>query len=81
MKKGLLVSYDQALKNSSLYLGYLILESLKKQNKISIFDLYDLLKKEDRNFNYTNVVYALMFLYMNDLVYFSEPYIYANKHD
>lgn len=77
MKKGLLVSYDQTLKNSSLYLGYVILESIQKTKKITIFELYDLLKKEDRNFNYTNMIYALMFLYMNDLVCFTEPYIHA----
>lgn len=81
MKNGLIVSYDQNLKNSSLYLGYLILESLNKKEKVSILDLYEIIKKENKNFNYTNMFYSLMFLYMNNLIYFNEPYIYANKND
>jgi hypothetical protein len=66
---------NQNPKSSSVYSGYLILNMLKKSERISIFDLYEVLKGKDRSINYTNTIYALIFLHMSGLVDFNEPYV------
>lgn len=75
----LLISKEQDVRDSSVYAGYLILKDLKKGERMSIFDLHQTLKTRDRNFTYSNAMYALIFLYMNGLVDFDEPYIYRLK--
>lgn len=78
MKK-LLISQEQNIKDTSVYAGYLILKKLKEKERMSIFDLYQTLKTEEKGFTYSNAMYALIFLYMNGLVDFDEPYIYRIK--
>jgi hypothetical protein len=79
MTSNILISQDQDIKDSSVYAGYLVLKELKNQERISIFDLYEILKQSGRQFNYSNSMYALIFLYMNGLIDFDEPYIYRIK--
>ncbi|EAY24741.1 ABC-three component system middle component 6 [Microscilla marina] len=75
-----LISKDENIKSSSVYVGYLILKELKKfkkkgKDKISLFDLTQALKKEKIT-HYRQIVFALMFLYSCDIINFEEPYIY-----
>ena len=77
--KKLLISQEQDIRDSSVYAGYLILKELKGKERMSIFDLHQTLKTRDRGFTYSNAIYALVFLYMNGLVDFDEPYIYSLK--
>lgn len=79
MKKTSLLISDQSLKSSSLYVGYLILSELMKVDQISTLDLHSILKNKYTNFTYSGVLYALVFLYMNGLVDFDEPYVYKTK--
>jgi hypothetical protein len=72
-----LISKDEQIKTSVVYVGYLILKDLKrhKDNKVSIFDLTEMLKK--RNIiHYRQIIFALMFLHSCGIIDFKEPYIY-----
>ncbi len=72
-----LISKDEQIKTSVVYVGYLILKELKKQkdDKLSIFELSDALKK--RNIlHYRQIIFALMFLHSCGIIDFQEPYIY-----
>lgn len=72
-----LISKDELIKTSVVYVGYLILKDLKKHNdnKVSIFDLTEMLKK--RNIvHYRQIIFALMFLHSCGVIDFREPYIY-----
>lgn len=74
-----LISKDEDIKNSIVYIGYIILKelSLKKDKKISIYEIATVLKKNNllisEQFNY-----SLMFLYSADIIDFVEPYIFLN---
>lgn len=72
----LIVSTEQHPMSSSVYIGYVILSALKSKERITIFDLYGLINAKRIAFNYKNVIHALVFLYMNNLVDFDEPFIY-----
>ena len=74
-----LISPDQDVKLSSIYIGYLILNKFKKIDKIFILDLFDELRIKTNNFNYSSTLYALSFLYISGIIDFSEPYIYKLK--
>jgi len=73
-----LISKDENIKNSIVYIGYIILKelSLRKEGKMSIYDIAGLLKKE-KLLNSEQLNYSLMFLYATDIVDFQEPYIYV----
>lgn len=73
-----LLSKDENIKNSIVYIGYVILKelSLRKEGKMSIYDIAGLLKKENL-LNGEQLNYSLMFLYATDIVDFQEPYIYV----
>lgn len=72
----LIVSPEQHPMSSSVYIGYVILTALKTNERITIFDLYGLINAKKIAFNYKNVIHALVFLYMNNLIDFDEPFIY-----
>lgn len=74
-----LISKDENIKNSIVYIGYIILKeiSLRKDKKISIYDIASLLKK-DNLLNSEQLNYSLMFLYAADIIDFEEPYIFLN---
>lgn len=75
MSTKLLIEENQNLEESGVYIGYLILEALQKHDKISIFDLYDLLRKNIDNVNYSNAMDGLIFLQMLGAIKFSAPYV------
>lgn len=72
-----LISKDEQIKTSVVYVGYLILKELRKHkdNKVSIFDLTEMLKKRDI-MHYRQIIFALMFLHSCGVIDFREPYIY-----
>jgi hypothetical protein len=74
-----LISKDENIKHSIVYIGYIILKeiSLRKDKKISIYDIAGLLKK-DNLLNSEQLNYSLMFLYAADIIDFEEPYIFLN---
>jgi hypothetical protein len=74
---GLLISKDEDIKTSSVYVGYLILKELKKKkdDKISIYDIGTALKKKGITHG-SQFVFGLIFLYSTGVIDFKEPYIY-----
>lgn len=74
-----LISKDENIKHSVVYIGYIILKelSLKKNKRISIYEIATALKKNNllisEQFNY-----SLMFLYSAGIIDFEEPYIFLN---
>lgn len=77
MQTAALISKDEQLKNSVVYVGYLILKQIKqnKQNKVSIFELAAELNKKGI-IHYRQILFALLFLHACGLIDFKEPYIY-----
>ena len=74
----MLVSKDENIKTSAVYVGSLILEQLKKSKKdrITIFEIAEDLQ-EKNIISYRQIVFALMFLYSCEIIDFKEPYIYV----
>ncbi len=72
-----LISKDENLKSSVVYQGYLILKKLKgkKEGKISIFEVAEILKKEGL-LHGRQLTFALVFLYSMGIIDFKPPYIY-----
>ena len=73
----LLISKDEKIKTSVVYVGYIILKELKKNSsdKVSIFEIVDALKK--RNITHSRqIIFGLMFLHSCGIIDFKEPYIY-----
>lgn len=73
-----IINTDERIKSSFVYIGYIVLKEIKKQNenKITMFELINLLKKQFKVIHYRQVVFTLMFLYSLELIDFSDPYIY-----
>lgn len=71
----LLIEENKNLDESGVYIGYLILAELERSDKISIFDLYGLVRKKVENVNYINTMNGLLFLRMLGLIDFKAPYI------
>ncbi|NQU87742.1 MAG: hypothetical protein HQ541_18480 [Mariniphaga sp.] len=73
-----LITKDEEIKTTPVYIGYLILRILKskKDDKVSIFEVTEKLKKELKIIHYRQIVLSLIFLYTADIVDFTEPYIY-----
>ncbi len=71
----MLISKDENIKTSVVYVGSLILEQLKQTDKITIFEVAEKLQKR-KILSYRHIVFALMFLYSCGIVDFKEPYIY-----
>jgi len=74
-----IISKDEQIRHSIVYIGYLILKeiSMRKDRKISIYDIASLLKRENL-LNGEQLHYSLMFLYAAGIIDFEEPYIYIN---
>ena len=74
---GLLISKDEEIRTSSVYVGYLILKELKKKkdDKISIYDIGTALKKEGITHG-SQFLFGLIFLYSAGVIEFREPYVY-----
>lgn len=73
-----LISKDENIKRSIVYLGYIILKelSLRNEKKMSIYDVANVLKKHEI-LNSQQLTYSLMFLHAADIIDFNEPYIYV----
>ncbi len=65
---------------SAMYIGYIILKELDKQNEdyVSIFDVYDALKREGI-FNSRQLIIGLAFLYCVDVIEFEEANIWIKR--
>ncbi len=76
----MLISKDENIKTSSVYVASLILKMFqkKKLKKLSIFEVAEELKKYDVE-HYRQVIFGLSFLYSAGVVDFKEPYIYTLK--
>ena len=77
-----LINKDEQLTTTPIYIGYLILKTLKfkKDGKISIFEVIEKLKKELRIIHYRQIVLALIFLNCTGIISFTEPYIYKHEN-
>lgn len=78
MKMNNLITKDEDLKTTPVYVGYLILKILKKKkdDKVSIYELIEKLKTELKVVHYRQVILSLSFLHTVGVIDFSEPYIY-----
>ncbi|TAE18279.1 MAG: hypothetical protein EAZ95_04570 [Bacteroidetes bacterium] len=77
MKTDLLITPDEDVKKSAIYIGYLVLKKIKKvkEDKISIFDIIEELKKYNI-IHYSQILYGLIFLHTCGIIEFKDPYIY-----
>lgn len=78
-----LISKDETIKGSPIYIGYLILVELKKQKegKISIFELIEKLKSKQSLLHYRQILFSLILLYSTEIIEFQVPYIYKRNND
>lgn len=76
----MLVSKDENIKTSSVYVASLILKQIQKQkvDKISIFEVSKELKKQNIS-RYRHLFFGLAFLYSAGIIDFKEPFIYIKK--
>lgn len=74
----MLLSKDENIKTSSVYVASLILKQFQNEgvNKLSIFDVSKHLKKYNIS-HYRQVFFGLALLYSTGIVDFKEPYIYT----
>lgn len=70
----MLISKDENIKNSIVYIGYLILRELEKNQQVSIFNITKMLKKTN-NINYRQLTFSLLFLYSSGIINFEGVYI------
>ena len=71
-----LISPEQDIQKSPVYIGFVILKMFKEKDRVSIFDLYRKVKKDIGYVPYNNTIYALCFLYSLNIIYFRSPYVY-----
>jgi hypothetical protein len=78
MKKNNLITKDEEIKTTPIYIGYLILKILKSKDddKVSIFEVTEKLKKELKIIHYRQIMLSLIFLYTAGIINFTDPYIY-----
>lgn len=76
----MLISKDENIKSSSVYVASVILKMFQKKDKkkISIFELSEELKKYNIG-HYRQMMFGLSFLYSAGVVDFKEPYVYTIK--
>ena len=75
-----MVANNNVLKSSAMYIGYLILKEIKKQDtdKVSIYDISKVLKKNGITSS-RQLMLGLSFLYSVDIVDFEEANIWVKK--
>ena len=73
----MLISKDENIKTSSVYIASLILKyfQTKKAKQVSIFEISQELKKYNID-HYRHLFFGLAFLYSTGVIDFKEPYIY-----
>lgn len=74
----MLITKDEVITSSPLYIGYLILSKLKKKEdgKITLHEVVEKLKDDIGIVHYRQFVFALIFLYQSGTIDFAEPYVY-----
>ena len=72
----MLVTKDENIKTSSVYVGSLILTLFqnKRVAKLTLFEVSDFLRKH-QVVHYRQVFFGLAFLYVSNVIEFDEPYI------
>ncbi|MFR1813784.1 hypothetical protein [Dysgonomonas capnocytophagoides] len=78
----MLISKDENIKTSPVYVGYAILQLFrdKKTSKLSIFEISQGMRKNNIK-TYRQLVFGLTFLYATALIDFKEPHIYLRKQE
>lgn len=79
----MLISKDENIKTSAVYIASLILKKIQEQNqsKISIFEVAKHLRKYEIT-RYRHMFFGLAFLYSAGIIDFKEPFIYIKvKND
>ena len=68
------------IKTSAMYIGYLILAEMKKmkKNKVSIYDISDILRKNNICSS-RQLILGLLFLYSVDIIEFEEANVWIKK--
>lgn len=76
----MMIASSNALKSSAMYIGYLILKEIQKQDmdKVSIYDVSKALRKEGITSS-RQLVLGLSFLYSVDIVEFEEANVWVKK--
>ena len=76
----MMLASSNALKSSAMYIGYLILKEIQKQEveKISIYDVSKVLKKAGITGS-RQLILGLSFLYSVNIVGFEEANIWVKK--
>ncbi|MGV3525509.1 MAG: hypothetical protein ACO1RX_14860 [Candidatus Sericytochromatia bacterium] len=76
-----IISKNEDVGNSVVYLGYLILNAFIKRNtaRLSIYDVSKELYQFDAYFSDKQIMYSLVFLNAIGVAEFEEPYIVVNK--
>ena len=80
MNKIMLISKDENIKTSSVYVASLILKQIKREkvDKISVFEVSKELRKY-KIFRYRHLFFGLAFLYSSGIIDFKEPFIYIKR--
>ena len=75
-----MMANSNALKSSAVYIGYIILKEIQKQNtdKVSIFDVSKALKKAGITSS-RQLILGLSFLYSVNIVDFEEANVWIKK--
>ena len=75
-----MMANSNALKSSAMYIGYIILKEIQKQNtdKVSIFDVSKALKKAGIPSS-RQLILGLSFLYSVNIVDFEEANVWIKK--
>lgn len=75
-----MMANSNALKSSAMYIGYIILKEIQKQNtdKVSIFDVSKALKKAGITSS-RQLILGLTFLYSVNIVDFEEANVWIKK--
>ena len=76
----IMMANSNALKSSAMYIGYIILKEIQKQNtdKVSIFDVSKALKKAGITSS-RQLILGLSFLYFVNIVDFEEANVWIKK--
>lgn len=75
-----MMANSNALKSSAMYIGYIILKEIQKQNtdKVSIFDVFKALKKAEITSS-RQLILGLSFLYSVNIIEFEEANVWIKK--
>lgn len=81
MSSDLFFDENDDLYKSSVYLGVHVIKKLERSKKATIYEVHDSLREKYSDVNYSNVMNALTFLFMTDLIQFNKPYFELSNND